>query len=270
MGLNGVAIIGGSRGIGLALAEHFLGLGLPVAVLSQTEPERSVSSRTAWIQGDVTDPERLDRVADWLGGIAPGRLVVITAAAFGPVGPITSVDLDRWAHTIQINLAGAANVLGRLMPGLRAQDRIVFFLGGGVGGPRMQPRATAYTTSKMGLAALIEAVARDPECGVPVIGLAPGAFPTDFTKEALAVDPAVAGADLRSQVTTARAAVFDISRVVASLDTLMGSPGTLLSGRCLAAQRDDLQGAADLAQESTDLFRMRRVDGESVVVQETW
>ena len=267
MAIKSVLVIGGSKGIGLALARHYSAQGIPVLTTSRVEPgERGIP----WVQHDVANREFPPAVTRWLAAAPRGRLVLQTAATFGPVGPIQSVDLDQWARAIEVNVTGTARTLQAAVPLLTSQDRVVAFLGGGIGGPNMQPRATAYTTSKIAVAGLIEAVADDAGCRVPVIGVSPGAFPTDFTAAVLETPPEIAGAELIKQVQSVRSSDFDISRLVEVLDAIAGYAGERLGGRIISAQRDDPLSAAEAVNQSPELFRLRRVDGFSIVAGKRW
>lgn len=268
MSIGAVAVVGGSRGIGAELARYYAARGIPTLALARTFPESLGSAQKQYC--DVVSMVGLRGLSSWLDACRAPRLVIVTAAMLGPVGPIQSVDMKAFAQAVTVNVMGAANVLATVIPALNSGDRVVMFLGGGVGGPTPQPRVPAYITSKSALTGLIESVARDPLTKVPVIGLAPGAFPTALTRPALEVPRGIAGEALVEQVTHSQSLPMDISRVLAALEAISSPLGLSLSGRHLSANRDDLDAVARGCQQSDDLCRLRRVDGISVRVADSW
>ena len=268
MATGSVGIVGASRGLGAALAEAYASQGREVVGFARSAPQAGM--RIPVLAADVRSVELLGSLREWIEGAPGPRLVVVTAGVLGPVGGIGVVDAERWAEALRVNLVGAANVLHVLAPFVTSEDRVVFFTGGGVGGPRMQPRVSAYTASKAGLAVLLEEVASDDSFAAPVIGVAPGAFPTGFADEVLEMGSDVAGSELFEQVSRNREVEFDLSPVLSALDFIESPQGASLNGRIASAQRDDLAEVSALCSSSNDVFRLRRVDDRSVRVVAPW
>ena len=268
MATGSVGVVGASRGLGAALVEAYASRDRGVVGFARSASPAGV--RVPVLAADVRSVDSLGSLRDWIEGAPGPRLVVVTAGVLGPVGGIEIVDVEQWAEGLRVNLVGAANVLHVLAPHVTSEDRVVFFTGGGVGGPRMQPRVSAYTASKAGLAVLLEVVASDDSFAAPVVGVAPGAFPTGFADEVLEVGRDVAGSELFEQVSRNREVEFDLSPVLSALDFIESPQGAALNGRIVSAQRDNLAEVSSLCSSSNDVFRLRRVDDRSVRVVEPW
>lgn len=265
---DSVLVIGGTRGIGAAIAQHFADVGSHVTVFGRSEPRPH--SRVSFVSVDVGNVQWKEELAAWMASAAGTRLVVLSAAQIGPVGPVTAVDTDHVQATLDVNVLAAFTLLSAAATRLGVEDRVVMLMGGGVGGPRPQQRVLAYTASKAALAVLIETVARDPLTKVPIVGVSPGAFPTDFIKPVLSASPDLAGSELLEDVMLTQGKELDFSRLMEALDFICSAQGRDLSGRMLSANRDDLKRAALKAQSNPDLFRLRRVDDESVISRQSW
>jgi NAD(P)-dependent dehydrogenase (short-subunit alcohol dehydrogenase family) len=226
------------------------------------------SDRLEVLAGDFLAPGApLDDVLGWLATGSGAVTVVISAATLGPVGALTTVDLEAWAGSLQANVVGTARILGALVPVLGADDLVLTFAGGGVGGPRPQPHVSSYTVSKTALSHLVEVVANENPGGPAVVAVAPGAYPTGFTAAVHEVDPALAGEALLADVAKTASLPFDTTDLDALVDYLE-SGATWLSGRTVSARRDSPERLAEMEDTAgADLFRLRRVDGVGVVAQ---
>lgn len=266
--LGCVGVVGSSRGLGFALAEIYAAQGRETVGFARSPGSHDAPFPVRAL--DVRSVDSLGALRAWAEATRGSRLVVMTAGVLGPVGALASQDMERWAEAVQVNLVGVANVLHVLAPYVTSEDRVVVFTGGGVGGPNMQPRVSAYTASKAGVAVLLEEVASDESFAAPVVGLAPGAYATGFADEVLQVGAEVAGNELFEQVSRTKKLDFDISNLLSVLDFIESSEGAALNGRIVSAQRDDLSEARALCLSSTDAFRLRRVDDRSVRIVAPW
>ena len=226
----------------------------------------SLGSGIEAVPGDVTKEDWLSGVQAWLSNYSARRLVVISAAQIGPIGPAEVIDCDLFLETLNVNVVGPIRVIRALVGLLGQDDRIVVLMGGGVGGPNPQPRVLAYTSSKAALAQLIESIGRDPDIHVPLLGLAPGTYATSFTDPVRRVAPEIAGAELLAQISTSASEQLDVEDLISALTVVCGPAGTQLTGRVLSAKRDSwntLDGGDPLAG---DMYRLRRVDGDRIHV----
>ena len=264
------AVVGASRGIGRHLALDAARRGDAVvagardgALLRALEAEAGASLRT--IEGDLlVEGPALESLVDTVKTHHGPVTLLVCAATIGPVGPLGAVDPADWGRALETNVVGPVRILSRTLPHLGADDVVVLFSGGGVGGPRPQPRVSAYTTSKAALTHVVEVTAAENPDGPVVVAVAPGPFPTDFTAAVLQADPELAGVDLLADVTRTSKLPFDASHLDRLLRHLEAAPRRALSGRTLSAARDSLAALDALDAADRDLYRLRRVDGTSV------
>ena len=270
-------VVGGSRGLGRHLALRALERGDRVLATGRRahELERLADGaagdhrdRLAVLAGDfLTADAPLGAVRDWLSAGSGPATVVISAASLGPVGPLSAVDLEAWATSIEANVVGTARILAALLPALAPDDLVLTFAGGGVGGPRPQPHVSSYTVSKTALSHLVEVVALENPEGPVVVSVAPGAYPTEFTAGVRDVDPALAGEALLADVAKTASLPFDTGDLDAMVDYLE-SGARWLSGRTVSARRDTPDRLREIEDGAGgDIFRLRRVDGVGVTAQ---
>jgi NAD(P)-dependent dehydrogenase (short-subunit alcohol dehydrogenase family) len=168
---RGVLITGGSRGIGLAIADGFRELGDNVVALSSSD-------------GDLGDPDAVPRIVssavDTLGAID----VLVNNAAVILASPVAETSYEDWQETWQrslsVNVLGAANMsycVARHMIS-RGSGRIINV--GSRGAFRGEPNHPAYGASKAALHSLGQslAVSLAPH-GIAVTSVAPGFVETE-------------------------------------------------------------------------------------------
>lgn len=158
MSKGSALIIGVGPGLGLALAEAFAGDGHPVALfgrdgarLDKYASELTAQGRTARAYSvDAADAEglgaALTRAADEIG---TPDVLVYNAAQLRTDRP-TELDAGEFAHTLAVNVTGAAVAARTVLPLLRDGRGSLLFTGGGLAlGP-----APEYTSLSVGKAAL--------------------------------------------------------------------------------------------------------------------
>jgi 3-oxoacyl-[acyl-carrier protein] reductase len=175
-----VMITGGNRGIGLACARAFAGLGDRVAVTYRAEPVEGLTS----VRCDVSSPDDVDaafrEVEERLGKVE----VLVANAGITKDGLVLRMSDDDFVSVVDTNLAGAFRVAKRALPGmLRArQGRIVLI--SSVVGLLGSGGQVNYAASKSGLIGLARSLARElGSRGITVNVVAPGFVETDMTAD---------------------------------------------------------------------------------------
>lgn len=270
-------VLGASRGIGRHLAKRAAANGDDVLLvardgdaLDQLATELTDHAKTVRvIAADVLSGQGLAEIEAALKAHSGRVSVFLTAAVIGPPGRIVDTDPDMWAQALNTNVVGTMRVMQRVHPVLSERDLAVVFSGGGVGGRNIQPRVSSYTTSKLALCHLVELLAREaPAAAGTVVAIAPGPFPTDFTRALLDQPLDVLGEALFNDITKNQQSDFDASRLDALLDHLETNDVRWLSGRTISARWETPEVLTALVDErgsDPDLFRIRRVDGDAVV-----
>ncbi len=181
---NDVAlVVGGARGLGLAIAEAFLAEGARVAIADR---EPASASKAATFLADVTDLPAIRRLADDVRS-SMGRcdhLVFAAGIGSGQFGfPFWNVDPSSWERVLRVNLIGAANVAHAFAPAMaEARSGTMLFIASVAGqiGSQTDP---PYSASKAGLINFAQCAAKDlAPHGVRVNSLCPGMVRTTLNR----------------------------------------------------------------------------------------
>lgn len=183
-----VAVItGGTRGIGLAIAEELLAGGAKVVVNGRSETQgtdalvrRHGPNRVAIELADIALPEQASGLID-RAAARFGQLDMLVHSAGGPA-PGTIVDLapDAWMQTFAIHVHPVFHLFRKAHPLLARAGGAVLLISS-VAGLRGCPGSVAYQTVKGALIPLARALAFDHAAeGIRVNVLAPGIIRTRF------------------------------------------------------------------------------------------
>ena len=192
-------ITGGSRGLGLQIAEALCELGARVALVARKPDELEQARAHLEEHWDAQDPVAL--AADLADVTAIAPLVERVVAALGPVDILVnnagatwgaaSVDLPlaAWNKVMGLNLTSTFLVtqeIGRRCMIPRRRGKIVniaSILGLLGGGEANRPATLAYNTSKGGIVNFTRSLAAEwAQYDIHVNAIAPGFFPTKMTK----------------------------------------------------------------------------------------
>jgi NAD(P)-dependent dehydrogenase (short-subunit alcohol dehydrogenase family) len=267
-------ITGGGRGIGEAIGLAFAGEGAELMLVSRTEKElnavadrcRAMGRRCFIGVGDVSvraDVARL--VAAALRDLGHVDVLVNAAGVYGPIGPVTDVDLAEWARALSVNLLGVLYTCHDVIPSMqrRRSGSIINFSGGGATSPL--PRFSAYGVSKAAVVRLSETLAEEVAGdNIRVNAIAPGAIDTKLQNDVLEAG-ARAGA-LYQRISALRESGDGGTpvSVPAELAVFLGSDASAgLTGRLISAPHDpwrDWDPAKIAALASTPWYTLRRLD----------
>ena len=195
-------VVGGTSGLGLAIAAALLAAGATVVVASSSESKvaEAVGTLSRGTHGDGSvDPTRSARglVMDvlsedsMLAGFAslPALHILVYAAGVISRGPAESVPLSEWRRVMDVNVTGAFSACQKAFPLLKAGGGCIVLissLGAFVG----LSDVTAYGVSKAGVSQLTKSLANDwAKHGIRVNAIAPGFVPTALNREALLSTP---------------------------------------------------------------------------------
>jgi len=192
-----VLVIGGTRGIGLAIAVRlsqggaFVGVTGRSAGAAKAVVETSLQGSAKAYALDVTDREAIVDVIKRFDGERDGFDALVYSAGISPT--YTSgekLDVADWDSILDVNLTGAfvaAKAFARHAIERSRSASIVFI--GSIAGTTGAARLTAYSASKAGLVGLARSLALDwARYGIRVNVLAPGWVETDMTKGVRASD----------------------------------------------------------------------------------
>jgi len=188
-----VLVVGGSRGIGRAIADRFAELGAEVGLTARSADTASeVAASIAEAQGrpvsglalDVTDRAQVREVVEGFAPESGAPDVLVYNAGISPVfASAEKVEEDDWDAIIATNLTGAflaaRTFARRLIPEGRPGSIVLI---GSINSVVGDPRLVAYTASKAGLAGMSKTLSLDwARYGIRVNTVAPGYVATDLT-----------------------------------------------------------------------------------------
>jgi 3-oxoacyl-[acyl-carrier protein] reductase len=193
-GTDKIAIVtGGSRGIGLAIADALLASGASVAItgrdrghiesaldfLSVDDPSRAGRLHAA--VGDVGDPEQaavaVGSTIDRFGGLD----ILVNNAGVGLFAPVADMTLDQWHGVIGTNLNGVFYCCHAAIPALRTRGGGWIINISSLAGKNSFAGGAAYCASKAGLNAFSESLMQEVRYdNIRVSCVMPGSVATQF------------------------------------------------------------------------------------------
>lgn len=210
-----VLITGGSRGIGLACAQHFARLGDKVAVTYHSSPP---PSEFFGVKCDVTDTAQVDAAFTAVEAHFGPVQVLVSNAGITKDTLLLRMSEAEFADVVNANLTAAYRVCKRATQGmLRAKSGRIILMSSVVAMLGSAGQAN-YAASKSGLIGLARSLARElGSRNITVNVVAPGPVDTDMTA-ALSVERL---ADLAAAVPLGRTASVD---EIAGVVTFLASP----------------------------------------------
>lgn len=183
-------VTGGSRGIGLAIAQELAAAGARVAVVARDGARAQAAAEGLGGEGhrgygcDVADPaavnELVKRVEEEMGGLD----ILVNNAGVTRDNVLMRIKDEDWDAVLETNLRGAFNTIRAASRGMmkRRSGRVVNITSVvGITGNRGQAN---YAASKAGVIGLTKAVAKElASRNVLVNAVAPGYIETDMTHD---------------------------------------------------------------------------------------
>lgn len=193
-------VIGGTSGIGRAIALAFADDGADVVATSRSEDKvkkaageiRSRGADTVEVTCDVRSMNSIERLYEQASGELGDVDILVNSAGSVAKAPVSEMDAEDWERDIDINLTGvfrACQVFGREMN----SGSIVNISSMSAGQAREQ--RPAYCAAKSGVNGLTRAAAADLGPEIRVNAIEPG-----FVETPLAGDAFAEGTDLREQI----------------------------------------------------------------------
>jgi 3-oxoacyl-[acyl-carrier protein] reductase len=181
-------ITGGTRGIGLAIAERMIKSGARVAVWDRERTAKGGAAQAAGataITVDVSDDDAVARaVAETEQRVGPIDILVKSAAIGGVNTTVAEYPVDEWRAVIHVNLTGTFLTCRAVVPGMqqRGYGRIVNIAS--IAGKEGNPNACAYSASKAGVISLTKSLGKElATAGVCVNAITPAVIQTEMLKQ---------------------------------------------------------------------------------------
>jgi NAD(P)-dependent dehydrogenase (short-subunit alcohol dehydrogenase family) len=184
-------VTGGTRGIGLAIAEALIGVGANVVVASR-KPEACAAAATH-LQGlggqaigvpthlgDTDGIESLVKsTVERFGGID----IVVNNAATALSQPIGEITMEAWSKSIAVNLQGPVFLIQAALPYLRESTHPAVLNIVSAGAFIFSPLTSMYSAAKAAMVSFTRSMAAEfASAGIRVNALAPGSVNTDMVR----------------------------------------------------------------------------------------
>jgi NADP-dependent 3-hydroxy acid dehydrogenase YdfG len=182
-------ITGGSKGIGLGIAEAMLTANMKVAISGRNQSALDEAAKhlsaigsgeLLTIQSDVRKQEdesrAIQQVLDKWGQLD----VCIANAGVGYFGSIEDMSSEQWHAVIDTNLTGVFHTTKASIPALKASEGYLITIAS-LAGTNFFKGGAAYNASKFGLVGFSQAIMLDLRAhGIKVTTIMPGSVATHF------------------------------------------------------------------------------------------
>ena len=203
LGLEGATAVvtGGSKGMGLAIAESLGAEGASVAIMARGQAaldwaaeqiRRAGAPEVLSVSVDIADAESITTAFASVGD-AWGRLNVLVHTVGPNAGAFEDLDDDDWHAAFDLGTLSAVRSVRAALPLLRSADwaRIVTLSAHSI--QRQSPRLVAYTASKSALASVTKNLSKSLGAeGILVNCVCPGTIVTasftEILRDVLAAD----------------------------------------------------------------------------------
>jgi 3-oxoacyl-[acyl-carrier protein] reductase len=188
-------VVGGSRGIGAAVARRFSSLGSRVAIAYRTRSDAAemlmseiaaAGGQCIAIAGDITQTEAAQKIVrDTVAQY--GRIdILVNCAGVAPYRPLSAIDAAFIREIFDANVLGTVLVTQAALPHLTSPGgRIINFASALAFRPI--PTSSIYAASKAAIVTLTLAFAKElGSKGITVNAVAPGVIETEMTSAIVA------------------------------------------------------------------------------------
>lgn len=186
-----VIVTGGTRGIGLALAEGFVLAGARVAVASRkpdaceraAEHLRGLGGQAIGVPTHLGDVDALEALVQRTVAEYGGIDVVVNNAANALAQPLGEMTPDALTKSFEVNLRGPVFLVQAALPHLKASAKASVINMVSVGAFNFSAMTSIYSSNKAALMSFTRSMAAEfASSGIRVNAIAPGPVDTDMMR----------------------------------------------------------------------------------------
>jgi len=272
-----IFISGGTSGLGLEIAEHFVKSGHPVIFCGRNKESinnienhlKNISSGNQLVLGFKCDVAESESVAEMFGELKDRginvNVLICNAGVIGPIDKFLRNELYEWQKAFDINLYGTIRLIAEVLPWMIAQKRgkVIHISGGGATSPLFG--MSSYAASKAAAVRFIETLALEYlDSGVTFNSIAPGMLKTQLLDQMLQAGPGRIGEKLFAKSSAKADSSSDTTRQAIRLIQFLASDASLgITGKLISAEWDNWTEWSNHLNElaSSDIYTLRRIIG---------
>jgi 3-oxoacyl-[acyl-carrier protein] reductase len=185
-------VTGGTRGIGLAIANALAsrGASLFVCARRKDDVDRTVAAlrskgteRVAGAACDVRDFDQVRAMIQEAGKRSGGLDILVNNAGVGSYSYVEKMPVDEWKATLETNLSGVFYCCHEAIPLMKRSGGGYIINIGSLAGKNAFPGGAAYNASKFGLIGFSEALMQEVRHDhIRVSYVMPGSVNTEFSR----------------------------------------------------------------------------------------
>ena len=155
-----LVVVGGTHGLGRAVAAHYVERGREVIVTSRDSERaeaaaRELGGRTTGLALDLSMPESIGKSLADVGPVGNVALVAVER----DYNTVTDYNVERAIRLVTIKLVGYTEVVHALLPNMTEDSSVVLF--GGLAKERPYPGSTTISTVNDAMTGLVRTLARE-------------------------------------------------------------------------------------------------------------
>jgi NAD(P)-dependent dehydrogenase (short-subunit alcohol dehydrogenase family) len=185
-------VTGGTRGIGLSIAEALASCGANVAVASR-KPEACAAAadklqslgggKALGVPTHLGDIDAINRLVSATVEEFGGIDIVINNAANALALPLGEITLEAWSKSFSVNVRGPVFLVQAALPYLRESRHAAILNVVSVGALIFSPTTSMYSAAKAAMVSFTRSMAAEfASQGIRVNALAPGSVDTDMVR----------------------------------------------------------------------------------------